>query len=235
MAEEVVDQLCEVETKISGVTNRFEQMLGCLKKRIEDPEIKKYIQQSASCEQTTKSDFYVIAAQCSDRGIGYENKLPWKLKNEMAYFERMTKETTDPSLKNICIMGRKTWSSIPAKYRPLKDRTNVVLSREVSTIEGRDLVDHIFSSLPDALEGVSQLRNKGQVWITGGQSIYEEAVKLPQCKRIYLTKIDHKFESDTFFPEIDETVYKEITVAEVPTEVQEENGIKYKFHVYERI
>lgn len=235
MAHEIVDQLDEIESKIVGVTSRFEQMRETLNKKIESPDIKKYIQQSASCEQTMKSDFFVIAACCKNNGIGYMNRLPWRLKNEMAYFNKMTTESPEPSHRNIVIMGRKTWSSIPPKHRPMKDRTNVVLSRTVSTIEDRDSVDHIFSSLPDALEGVSQLRNKGQVWVIGGQSIYEEALRLSQCKRIYLTRIDKEFDCDTFFPEIDETVYKPTSDPDVPEGEQEEDDIKYKFTVYERI
>lgn len=234
MAQEIVDQLDEIESKISGVTSRFERMLEVLKSRVESPDVKKYIQQSAAYEQIMKSDFFVIAAMCKNTGIGYLNRLPWKLKNEMAFFEKMTTQSTDPTLKNVVIMGRKTWSSIPEKYRPLKDRTNVVLSRTVSTIEDRESVDHIFSSLPDALEGVSQLRNKGQVWVVGGQSVYEEALRLSQCKRIYLTRIDEEYQCDTFFPEIDETVYRLTEDPEVPKEEQEENGVKYRFTVYER-
>lgn len=240
MAKEIVDQLDDIEAKLSGITDRFEQMHETLKKKIDSPEVKKYIQQGASCEQTMKSDFFVIAACCKpNNGIGYMNRLPWSLKNEMEYFNRMTTQNSNsqdhPTHRNIVIMGRKTWSSIPPKYRPFKDRTNVVLSRKVSTIEDRESVDHIFSSLPDALEGVSQLRNKGQVWVIGGQSIYEEALRLPQCKRIYLTRIDKEYECDTFFPDIDETTYKLTTDSQVPEEEQEENGVKYKYTVYERI
>lgn len=236
MAKEIIDQLDGVESKLQGVTSRFEQMSETLKNKIESPEIKKYIQQSSSCEQTMKSDFFVIAACCKpNNGIGFMNRLPWRLKDELAYFNRMTTENPVEQNKNIVIMGRKTWSSIPPKHRPLKDRTNVVLSRTVSTIEDRESVDHIFSSLPDALEGVSQLRNKGQVWVVGGQSIYEEALRLPQCKRVYLTKIDKDYECDTFFPDLDETIYKLTSDPQVPEEEQEEDGVKYKFTVYERL
>lgn len=230
-----IDRLADLESKLLGLTSLFTDMHANLKSKIESPEIKKYIQQNASCEQTMKSDFYVIAAACQNNGIGYMNRLPWKLKNELAYFNKMTTESPEPAHKNIVIMGRKTWSSIPPKYRPLKDRTNVVLSRTVSTIEDRDSVDHIFSSLPDALEGVSQLRNKGQVWVVGGQSIYEEALRLPQCKRVYLTRIDKEFECDTFFPEMDETIYKPTNDPNVPEDEQEEDGIKYRYTVYEKL
>lgn len=235
MADEIVDQLSQIEKKLTGVTRCFERMQDTLESKIESPEIKKYIQQSAACEQTMRSDFFVIAAACKNNGIGFRNRLPWTLKNELAYFNKMTTESPDPAHKNIVVMGRKTWSSLPPKHRPLKDRTNVVLSRQVSTIEDRESVDHIFSSLPDALEGVSQLRNKGQVWVVGGQAIYEEAVRLPQCKRIYLTRIDADYECDTFFPDLDEEIYKLSTDPSVPQEEQEENDIKYKFTVYERV
>lgn len=238
MADEIIDQLDDVKAKLLGITYRFEQMHDSLKSKVEEPEIKKYIQQSASCEQTMKSDFFVIAAACKNNGIGFMNRLPWKLKNEMAYFNRMTTQRPSDSQeahKNVVIMGRKTWSSIPPKYRPLEDRTNVVLSRTVSTIEDRDSVDHIFASLPDALGGISQRRNKGQVWVIGGQSVYEEALKLPQCRRIYLTRIDKEFECDTFFPGIDESTYKLISDPNVPEEEQVEDDIHYKYTVYERI
>lgn len=233
--EEIVDELDELESRLSGVTDRFTHIRDTLRDKIESPETKKYIQQSASNEQTMKSDFFVIAAACKNNGIGYLNALPWKLKKEMDYFERMTTACPDPAHRNVVIMGRKTWSSIPPKYRPLKNRTNVVLSRTVSTIEDREAVDHIFSSLPDALEGVSQLRNKGQVWVIGGQSIYEEALRLQQCKRIYLTRIKKEYECDTFFPEIDENTYKLTKDPEVPDEEQEEDGVKYDYTVYERV
>lgn len=236
MADEIIDQLNEIEAKLLGVTSRFEEMHDNLRAKIDSLEIRKDDQQGGdSNTETMKSDFFVIAAACKNMGIGYLNRLPWKLKREMAFFERLTTTSPDDAHRNIVIMGRKTWSSIPPKYRPLKDRTNVVLSRTVSTIEDREAVDHIFSSLPDALGGCSQLRNKGQVWVVGGQSVYEEAVRLPECKRIYLTKIDKDYECDTFFPEIDEDSYKQVDDPDVPSEEQEEDGVKYKFTVWERI
>lgn len=239
MAEEIIDKLEDIESKLQGLTGRFEMMQEALKAKIESPENAKYISQTGSCQaeslrQAKKEpcDFYVIAACCRNNGIGMDNALPWKLKNELAYFNRMTTEPPEPDHKNIVIMGRKTWSSIPPKYRPLSDRTNVVLSRTVATIEDRDSVDHIFSSLPDALEGLSELRKKGQVWIIGGQSVYEEAVKMKECKRIYLTRIDHDFDCDTFFPNIDEELYEQ---KPLPDPHHEENGIKYEYTLWERL
>ena len=71
----------------------------------------------------------LIVAACEGLGIGLNGSLPWKLKGEMKYFARMTKTTRDPDKTNAVVMGRKTWESIPEKFRPLSGRLNVVISR----------------------------------------------------------------------------------------------------------
>merc|ERR1719225_2033744 len=75
--------------------------------------------------------FNLIVAACGKSlGIGLNGELPWRLKSEMKYFAETTSRTTDPDKINAVIMGRKTWESIPLKFRPLKNRFNVVLSRQ---------------------------------------------------------------------------------------------------------
>ena len=82
--------------------------------------------------------FSIIAAACRNMGIGINNTLPWRLRNEMKYFERVTKsgassatQADEPTKRNVVIMGRKSWDSIPEKYRPLKQRINIVLTRRL--------------------------------------------------------------------------------------------------------
>jgi dihydrofolate reductase len=72
----------------------------------------------------------VVAATLAN-GIGAQGALPWRLPREMAYFAKVTREggPTTEGIPNAVIMGRKTWESIPRKFRPLKDRLNVVISR----------------------------------------------------------------------------------------------------------
>ncbi|XP_071455685.1 dihydrofolate reductase isoform X2 [Hetaerina americana] len=170
----------------------------------------------------------LIVAVCENMGIGFKGELPWKLKSEMAYFSKMTKGTKDPSKKNAVIMGRKTWESIPKKFKPLPDRINVVLStNKIEVAEG--------VLLCSSLEGaVAQLRQPPfnsvieTVWVIGGSSLYKASMDLPECHRLYLTHIKAMFECDTFFPTISPS-FKVVSDPNVPQEVQEENGIKYEY------
>ncbi|XP_033219990.1 bifunctional dihydrofolate reductase-thymidylate synthase isoform X4 [Belonocnema kinseyi] len=73
----------------------------------------------------------LIAATCEGMGIGINGHLPWCLKKEMAFFTYMTSKTKHPNKKNVVLMGRRTWECIPPKYRPLKNRINIVLTSQV--------------------------------------------------------------------------------------------------------
>lgn len=178
-----------------------------------------------------------IAAVSQNMGIGKNGDLPWPpLRNEFKYFQRMTTTSSAEGKQNLVIMGRKTWFSIPEKSRPLKDRINLVLSRELK--EPPKGAHFLAKSLDDALELIeeSELTNKvDMVWIVGGSSVYKEAMSKPGHQRLFVTRIMQEFESDTFFPEIDLEKYK--LLPEYPgvvSDVQEEKGIKYKFEVYEK-
>jgi dihydrofolate reductase len=77
--------------------------------------------------------FSVVVGICKqNRGIGIDGKMPWRLRADMAYFKQVTRSTHDPLKRNAVIMGRKTWESIPSKFRPLDDRLNVVISRNTA-------------------------------------------------------------------------------------------------------
>ncbi|GAB0183399.1 dihydrofolate reductase [Grus japonensis] len=178
-----------------------------------------------------------IVAVCQNMGIGKDGSLPWPpLRNEYKYFQRMTSTSHVEGKQNALIMGKKTWFSIPEKNRPLKDRINIVLSRELKeTPKG---AHYLSKSLDDALALLDspELNNKvDMVWIVGGTSVYKAAMEKQINHRLFVTRILQEFESDTFFPEIDYKDYKLLTeYPGVPADIQEENGIQYKFEVYEK-
>ena len=172
----------------------------------------------------------IVAACGKSMGIGKDGQLPWRLPSEMKYFAKMTTTSTEDK-KNAVVMGRKTWESIPAKFRPLKNRLNVVLTRNSSFDPHKDgvLVSH---SLETAL---ADLRGKDEVetvWIIGGNSVYAEAIGV--CHRIYMTEIMEEFPCDVFFPKPDSSLFKEVEDPNVPKDSQEENNVKYRYVVLEK-
>ncbi|XP_042722174.1 dihydrofolate reductase isoform X2 [Lagopus leucura] len=116
-----------------------------------------------------------IVAVCQNMGIGKDGNLPWPpLRNEYKYFQRMTSTSHVEGKQNALIMGKKTWFSIPEKNRPLKDRINIVLSRELK--EAPEGAHYLSKSLDDALALLDspELKSKvDMVWIVGGTSVYK--------------------------------------------------------------
>ncbi|XP_046673490.1 dihydrofolate reductase isoform X1 [Homalodisca vitripennis] len=176
----------------------------------------------------------LIVAASENLGIGVQGKIPWMLKKEMQHFTKMTSLSKDSGKHNAVIMGRKTWESIPEKFRPLKGRINIVLSRSEDNKYPPDVV--MCNSFEEALEILDKpplVENIENVWIIGGSSVYEEAMRHDQCHRIYITWIKKEFNCDTFFPKLPEN-FEETMDENVPLGIQEENGIQYEYKVYER-
>uniref|UniRef100_A0A2K5L3N9 Dihydrofolate reductase n=1 Tax=Cercocebus atys TaxID=9531 RepID=A0A2K5L3N9_CERAT len=170
-----------------------------------------------------------IVAVSQNMGIGKNGHLPWPpLRNEFRYFQRMT-QTLHQNLIRF---------SIPEKNRSLKDRINLVLSRE---LKGPPQGAHSLArSLDDILKLTEQpeLANKVEIiWIVGGSSVYKEAMNHPGHLKLFVTRIMRDFENDTFFffPEIDlEKCKLLLEYPGVLSDVQEEKDIKFKFEVYEK-
>jgi dihydrofolate reductase len=130
----------------------------------------------------------LIAAMTPDRVIGSGGKLPWRLPSDLKRFKRLT--TDHPS-----IMGRKTWESIPDKFRPLVDRTNIVVTRQPGyQARGATVVSSLEAALAKA-SGVSD----GEIFICGGGELYREAI--PLVTQMYITWVYASIHGDTLFPE----------------------------------
>ncbi|GLZ11595.1 dihydrofolate reductase [Actinomadura sp. NBRC 104425] len=145
----------------------------------------------------------LVWAQSANGVIGRDGALPWHLPEDLKHFRALTAGAT-------VLMGRRTWQSLPPRYRPLPGRRNIVLSRTPQ--EGVET----FPCLQQALDAVS-----GDVWVIGGAAVYKAA--LPLADRIVVTEIRELFEGDTYAP----------TVGRPPDSVgpwqESSTGLHYRF------
>jgi dihydrofolate reductase len=163
----------------------------------------------------------VIAAHDSNQGIGKDNDLLWPPGSQRADMARFKAGT----MRHPVIMGRKTWESIPDKYRPLEGRFNMILSRNPDyDVQEKG---QVFEDLPSAISYCDFLHTDeprslserwlqecydfSEVWIIGGRQIYSEALALKTMPvdNLYLTEIKHKYDSvDCYFPDHNDFVIK---------------------------
>ena len=163
----------------------------------------------------------LIVAMASNRCIGINNELPWKLPEDLKYFKQVT------SGKAI-IMGRTTYDSLG---RPLPNRTNIVMTRDASW-EG-PIGTRVVHSLEAALalaDAVAVSNYQDEVVVIGGAEIYAQL--LPQVERMYITEVHTEVAGDVFFPEINTVEWQEISRQKHSDET---SGIGYDFVVYDRI
>ena len=174
--------------------------------------------------------FEIVVACDEDRGIGIDNKLPWNLPADMKHFRTLTATKVAADCQNFVIMGKNTWLSLPAKFRPLPNRQNIVLSRSLTEDEiAEDSKVKLCRSLPEALDFCASRKTVERCFVIGGAKVYAEALAHQSCSRLHLTQISAKFKCDAFFPPFENT----FSLVE-NSEVQEENGIQFSFKVYER-
>jgi len=143
----------------------------------------------------------VVAATWPNLGIGRCGGLPWKsLKPDMEHFKKLTSTPKSEGLRNVVIMGRKTWESIPPKFRPLSNRINIVLSRKPQYLSDEKEVE-VFQSFTDAVSNVPKIfKDIGEVFVIGGSQVYEEAFKHEGLSEVYITKVYKEFDCDCFLP-----------------------------------
>jgi len=157
----------------------------------------------------------LIAAVARNRVIGRDNQLIWHLPEDMAYFKAATAGHT-------VLMGRKTWDSLPPRFRPLPGRRNIVLTRQSGFVaEGAETID----SLPTALE---KMAAEEEVFVIGGADLYAQA--LPLARRLMLTEIEDEAEGDALFPPFSRQEWCE--TARQPG--VSADGTRYAFVIYER-
>ena len=187
-----------------------------------------------SCNMRTPG-FNLIVAVCNNNGIGIDGHLPWLIPSDMRHFRDVTQRRT-PGIesatdRNAVIMGRHTWNSIPERFRPLRNRWNIIISTVFSQSDFPNSSEVlIVKSLGEAVNKIEENGRIDQVWIIGGNRVYEEAMRSELCGKIYLTKVEADLKCDAFFPEITED-FKLVG----RSDAFEENGMTFRFLEYEKV
>ena len=133
----------------------------------------------------------LIYARARNGVIGQGGVMPWHLPEDLAHFKRVT-------LNHPVVMGRRTWDSIPPRFRPLPGRTNIVITRQE---DWNETGAQRSSSLRDALQKAENLDGiPSQVWVIGGAQIYAQA--MPLADELVVTEIDADFDGDAHAPAI---------------------------------
>tara|TARA_B100000768_G_scaffold143849_1_gene136161 strand:+ start:922 stop:1431 length:510 start_codon:yes stop_codon:yes gene_type:complete len=164
----------------------------------------------------------IIVAISKNQVIGKNNQLIWHLPKDMKFF-------MDTTMNTVVIMGRKNYESIPKKYRPLKNRKNIIITRnKLYEAEGCIVVNSIDESL-NFLNNVE----KKEVFVIGGGEIYKKFLEKGLIDRMYVTHIDEYFDGDTFFPKINYDFWKS---SEILNHRKDEiNPHDFKVTVYDKI
>jgi dihydrofolate reductase len=157
---------------------------------------------------------HLIYARASNGVIGRDGTLPWHLPEDLAHFKRTT-------LGCPVIMGRKTWDSLPPRFRPLPGRVNIVVTRDADWAAEGAVVAH-------SLEAARDLCPPGSdAWVIGGAQIYAQA--LPLASSVVVTEIAQDFEGDAFAPELGTEWHERQREAQVSA-----TGLPFAFVTYVR-
>ena len=156
----------------------------------------------------------LIFARARNGVIGKDNNLPWHLPEDLAHFKQTT-------LGQPVVMGRKTWESLPPKFRPLPGRTNIVVTRQQDWHDTGAVVAHSIE------EAVQQCASDAQVWVIGGAEVYAQA--MPLATRAVVTEIEADFEGDAFAPTFDASWQETARSTHVAA-----NGLTYSFVTWTR-
>jgi dihydrofolate reductase len=161
-----------------------------------------------------------IAALSQNRVIGKNNDLPWRLRDDMKFFMETTKG-------HHVIMGRKNYDSLHDKYKPLPNRTNMVITRQETFNAPGCIVLH---AVEPGLE-IAERVGENECFIIGGAEIYK--LSMPYTNRLYLTEIQAEVQGDTYFPQFNTKEWREISRKHHPAD--ERHQYSFDFVIYDKI
>ena len=163
----------------------------------------------------------LVVARARNGVIGRDGDLPWRLRSDLQRFKAIT-------LGKPCIMGRRTWESLPLK--PLPGRLNLVLSRDESFAARGALVCTTLDEAIEIARETAEEEGVDEICVIGGTALFEKA--LPRARRIYLTEVEAEPEGDVLFPAFDETAFPELSSEAHPAGEKDDHG--FVFRVLER-
>lgn len=169
----------------------------------------------SSCGQS-RPQISMIVAMGNDRVVGMNNKLPWgkPIRADMEHFRQHT-------LHKAVVMGRSTWQSL--SHRPLPERINIVLSRDIAFCEPGCLIARDVGTVLD-------LARSQETVVIGGPLVYTEF--LQHTDRLFVTQVEHSFPGDAYFPEIDDNEWEVVSIRNM--EPGDSTPFPLTFLVYER-
>ncbi len=163
----------------------------------------------------------LIAAVAENGVIGKDNDLVWRLPDDTKFFMKTT--------EHHCVLtGRRNYESIPPKYRPLKNRTNIVVTRQQEY--GIDEGIRVASSVEEGI-ALAKSMSEQELFVIGGGQIYKQTINL--AHRLYITEVMARVEGDTYFPEIDRSQWEELSRIRHPKD--EKHKYEFYYTVLEKI
>ena len=195
-------------------------------------------------------DIVVAASKSSRYGIGLNNTLPWNSKKEMNLFKEITvngfnkKNSTNVNTSNIVIMGRKTFESIPQKFRPLKNRVNMVISKshfenKTHNFEWTNRNCAYFRNVNYCLDYINEFSEEedlsGNIYVIGGSNIYNQVLNHDNLRYVFMSDLQNNLSEDKSFNvdsylDFNEDNYDK----KYYTSYEKDNDISFNFNVYEK-
>lgn len=171
----------------------------------------------------------LIVAKTLNNGIGFQNGIPWKIVEDIKFFKDITSaERGVKGIETAVIMGRKTCESIPAKFFPLPNRENFVITSDPLFKDKKNLDFHTFESITECMCSLAyDFQNLKKVFVIGGQTIYEQFMRQSRYRinKLYITTVYNEFEVDTYFPKFN-------VLEEIDKITKDDDDCEYSDHYY---
>lgn len=157
----------------------------------------------------------IVVALDDRNGIGRDNKIPWNLKNDLKFFRYVTAKVDDPKKQNALIVGRKTYETFP---KALPNRLNIVVSRNPSLGNVEHPNVKLVHSFDEALKHAENDENIEKIFVIGGVSIYEEAMKTGRVDQLFVTRVQGDFQCTAVWSSFNTDLFDQIKI--IPQDFQ---------------